>query len=464
MDVRSGWRSNVAPSDTPGQASPIAGPALRNDRKKQKQERGAKEPKGGNRKSKSLHKPVTHREHLMLPSVLSPRPGMREHVPLHIPDWVLGAQDEVSMAFAELSDESPALREFSKLLDRAGRKLQNDGLWMFRDAIVDSLSITEFSTKALLVGKASRFGQTEISWMKFWATAKETCCRALFLGSLPPSQGMCGVFESHSWLTTHSALGTNAFRELLHSADGPVDSVSDHPRFNLVYINDIFETLWGCDGQGSLMEAGTAHYSPPLGPHASAPRPFIAESNLKRLRDVLYVALACLQTGGALIMRWSGLPYHPTLIFLMSHLRASFRRLHLVSSEDAGAYVLHILAMEHDRGNPEDYNSGHAKLCYFLRGSRRSLGCDDVLCWCLPQRMMMAEHGLGRDGYEKAWGHLATLALGRFEEYLPKQSEDQWSEHDSVKLPGKGDTLRHFLRRSATKFSIDGSVKLPTIV
>lgn len=460
--VRSGKKSNVASSEMVGQASPGEGPALRNGRNKLKKANATNEPKGDGRERKGLHKPVKKQEHTVLPSVLSPRPGMQGHVPLHIPDWVLGAHDEVSMAVAELCGESPALREWNKLLDKAGRKLQNDGLWMFRDAVVDSLSITQFSAKALLVGKTSTFAQTDKSWGKFWAAAKENSCRALFLGSLP-SKNMCDIFESHSWPATHYAGGSDEFQQCLRFAERSGKPASDHPWFNLVYINNVFDTLWGCDGQGWVMEARTAHYSPPLGPHVSAPRTFVAESNLKKFRDVLCVALALLQTGGALIIRWHGLPYHPTLMFLMAHLRLAFRRLHLVASESAKGYVLHILAMEHDRGKAEDYDSGHAQLCYFLGGSCRSLGYDDVLCWSLTHRMLMKEYALGQDEYEKTWALLTTLASGRFGDYLATKSEDEWSDHESVKLSGPGDTLRNFMRRSNTKFKVDGSLKLPAI-
>jgi len=393
---------------------------------------------------------------------------------VHIPDWVLGANDEIAMTLGQLFQESPGLRAVEELLVQAKRGLTRDSLWLFRDTAAGIFEHSEFSAKALLDGRRSSFGRVDKAWTKLLDSPQDAS--ALLLGG---DQELRDVFESHNWRVEQVTPDSPEFDVLLTSArrqDRPrslTGAAGRCPEFDTVYVDNVFATLWGLPGQGEADE-DVPHFSPPLGPFLPAPRTDVAEGNLQRFREMLYVAIVHLRDSGALIVRWQGLPYHPALMFVTAQLRIAFKAVSLLIAEEAKGFVLHVLATGHQKGQADDFNSGSSRLRYFLAGSQRSLGCDDALCWSLPQKMLRAEYKVGKENYELLWKQLHLHARHTLKDAFASQKarlkkEKSMTRSTSRKRAGMGDTLRDFWRREA-KAKQDGkqdtqseTLKLPAV-
>lgn len=118
------------------------------------------------------------------------------------------------------------------------------------------------------------------------------------------------------------------------------------------------------------------------------------QKRLQMLRYTLVAAMQRLAPHATLLISWSGLPDHPVLLFLTSHLRLRFSQVQVTAHPDATTFEVYILCTGFVElsDQVEDWYDWGLTLEYFLsHKAHRIDGYDDVLLWSLSHADMLRE-------------------------------------------------------------------------
>jgi len=155
-------------------------------------------------------------------------------------------------------------------------------------------------------------------------------------------------------------------------------------------------------------------------------------------------ALGCLDAGAALLLVWPGLPFHPLLPFVASHLRPFFARVAVFAPPDRESFEVYLLATEYE-GHQVGENSAAVidpdmpmepepryPMFEFLTSRIRDSGVgDDAVAWTLTAPRLLREgQQKGPGSFDYLWatfaGKCAELAaeLGVFSirDALPEEN------------------------------------------
>lgn len=118
------------------------------------------------------------------------------------------------------------------------------------------------------------------------------------------------------------------------------------------------------------------------------------EKHLQIFRYILIAAIQRLAPGATMIVTWPGMPDHPVLFFLTSHLRRKFSNVYVLTQPEPTTFEVFVIA------------TGFVELCervenwfdwgktfeYFLtHKAHRTDGYDDVLLWTLTRPALLKE-------------------------------------------------------------------------
>merc|ERR1712039_1137626 len=93
--------------------------------------------------------------------------------------------------------------------------------------------------------------------------------------------------------------------------------------------------------------------------------------------------------------------------FLMAHLRLAFERVHITSGSGLKALEIYILCVGYKRCDTEDRASKASLLKRFMSHAQRTIGYDDVMCWCLMSNTLKQEYAAGKSEYDRTWRDFA---------------------------------------------------------
>lgn len=266
---------------------------------------------------------------------------------LAVPDWALGAHEQVAELATHLEISSKALVQLRRAYGVAFKMLHSEDWNRFLEAPTvrvhgdDKATHSTPSWTSLLQG-----GKNSTMRKGGNVKAQQLVSKAqvLFLGD-PPTGQLCKIFQSNGWKGLSAACGdvpinSDTWCEITNAAGKPADlcrwcdvtegiatwcenpevpptatfkSQIPHSDFHLIYINSMFQGI-------PAKNLGNEHVLPLIGKVPVPIRKDRYRARLREFREHLYIALQRLADGGALCLAWSGSPYHPVLFFIMSHL------------------------------------------------------------------------------------------------------------------------------------------------
>ena len=137
-------------------------------------------------------------------------------------------------------------------------------------------------------------------------------------------------------------------------------------------------------------------------------------------------ALGCLDKDGALLLVWPGLPFHPLLPFVASHLRPFFGRVGVFAPPDRESFEVYLVATEYeghqvgenpaaliDPDTPMEPEPRYP-MFEFLTSRTRECGVgDDAIAWTLTAPRLLRE---GKQRGPGSFDHLWATFAGKYAE------------------------------------------------
>jgi len=341
-----------------------------------------------------------------------------------IPDWALGAHQQVADIAEQLEADSAGLPELRRVYGIAAQMLEGQDWERFLEALANRTHGDDKGVHSVL---DSLFARAESSWpavLKKPTKQTKIACRALFLGD-PPSKQLCEIFQFHRWkgvfagrgdlptnngwceVTNIGAMPENAGRPLTATwVAADLDEETSSSEFQFIYINSMFQS-------NATKTLKNESFLPLIGVGLPPIRKVHYGARLREFREHLYTAIQKLADGGTLCMAWSGPPCHPVLFFIAAQLRSSFKRVRLVTPTDSTSLEIYILAIQFQRTakcgkDGEEKEGAYAVFQHFLGTSQRSSGCDDVLAWCPTRASLIDEWKKGKADYENVFHQFAN--------------------------------------------------------
>mmetsp|Transcript_41796 Transcript_41796/g.75879 ORF Transcript_41796/g.75879 Transcript_41796/m.75879 type:complete len:780 (-) Transcript_41796:13-2352(-) len=134
-----------------------------------------------------------------------------------------------------------------------------------------------------------------------------------------------------------------------------------------------------------------------------------ARIRLQVMHIMLTVCMVRLHPGGSMVLVWPGLPFHPTLLFIMAYLRPVFQRVHVVTPPGLKTFETFIVAHGFKRDVVEaqssSENPGYSFSNFLVHSPYRRNGLDDVLLWTLTDAALLEEFRVTNGNRSKSHGY-----------------------------------------------------------
>mmetsp|Transcript_14869 Transcript_14869/g.33869 ORF Transcript_14869/g.33869 Transcript_14869/m.33869 type:complete len:779 (-) Transcript_14869:72-2408(-) len=134
-----------------------------------------------------------------------------------------------------------------------------------------------------------------------------------------------------------------------------------------------------------------------------------ARIRLQVMHIMLTVCMQRLHPGGSMVLVWPGLPFHPTLLFIMAYLRPVFQRVHVVTPPGLKTFETFIVAHAFKRDVVEAQSStdspGYSFSNFLVHSPYRRNGLDDVLLWTLTDAALLEEFRVTNGNRSKSHGY-----------------------------------------------------------